>query len=234
MAPTNYNFRNTIMGSTNSSITGSGSGNTIISSGTVNINNASYASIICGYVTGSYSFNNSISSTCVVPDMRFTTATGVSDIRLKKNIEPIVASYELLDKVKKIKTYKFHFTHQNSYLPKNIGFVAQQMQELFPEMINDFNINQQPVTKKKTKENNYIWVIEDSNEVIDESLITKIDEDSGYFYQKSSSDRLGIYMDQLDVLAWSACNLLSNNIKIIDQRIDEISTIISNYKNKIK
>ena len=60
----------------------------------------------------------------------------VSDIRLKKNIEPLKNSLELINKLNPI-TYNWKDETLNN---NNIGFIAQEVQEILPEITEDYDI----------------------------------------------------------------------------------------------
>jgi hypothetical protein len=65
-----------------------------------------------------------------------TSWGSVSDIRLKKNIQPLKNSLDLINKLNPI-TYNWKDeTLQNN----NIGFVAQEVQEVIPEITEDYDI----------------------------------------------------------------------------------------------
>ncbi len=51
---------------------------------------------------------------------------------MKKNIDEID---NVLDKVVQLKPSRYHFKEQNDSDPKTIGFIAQDVEELFPEII---------------------------------------------------------------------------------------------------
>ena len=60
----------------------------------------------------------------------------VSDIRLKKNIQPLKNSLELINKLNPI-TYNWKDETLNN---NNIGFIAQEVQEVLPEITEDYDI----------------------------------------------------------------------------------------------
>ncbi|MAX22097.1 MAG: hypothetical protein CMJ60_07995 [Planctomycetaceae bacterium] len=60
--------------------------------------------------------------------------TNSSDRRLKKDIEPVE---NILDKVQKLKPSTFRFKTQEDIESKTIGFIAQDVQELFPELVSE-------------------------------------------------------------------------------------------------
>lgn len=57
--------------------------------------------------------------------------TSISDRRLKSNIQPLES---LLSKIKKLQPSIYTFTHDN-YGRKQIGFIAQEVNEVFPEFV---------------------------------------------------------------------------------------------------
>jgi hypothetical protein len=60
------------------------------------------------------------------------TYTAVSDRNLKKNIHPILS---VLDKVNKLEIVDYNFINQKDS-KKHIGFIAQDVEVLFPELVN--------------------------------------------------------------------------------------------------
>ena len=60
----------------------------------------------------------------------------VSDIRLKKNIQPLKNSLELINQLNPI-TYNWKDETLNN---NNIGFIAQEVQEVLPEITEDYDI----------------------------------------------------------------------------------------------
>ena len=63
--------------------------------------------------------------------------TGTSDIRLKKNIEPLKSSLDIINKLNPI-TYNW----KDDTMPKKqIGFIAQEMREIIPELVEEVDEN---------------------------------------------------------------------------------------------
>lgn len=60
------------------------------------------------------------------------TLTQSSDLRLKKNIQPI---NNVLQKINQIRGVYFYWKDENHSQNKQIGFVAQEIEEVFPELI---------------------------------------------------------------------------------------------------
>lgn len=56
-----------------------------------------------------------------------------SDRRLKKNFERI--SDGVLDRLEKISAYRFHYNDADESAPKNIGVIAQEVRDVFPEAV---------------------------------------------------------------------------------------------------
>jgi len=65
-----------------------------------------------------------------------TSWTAISDIRLKKNIQPLKNSLDLINKLNPI-TYNWKDETLNN---NNIGFIAQEVQEVLPEITEDYDI----------------------------------------------------------------------------------------------
>lgn len=57
-----------------------------------------------------------------------------SDQRLKKNIETLPS---VLDKVRQLNPVKYHLLDSRDTAPKSIGFIAQEVQPLFPEIVGE-------------------------------------------------------------------------------------------------
>ena len=57
-----------------------------------------------------------------------------SDKRLKKDIEPVGS---VLDRLVKLKPSRFRFKRQTEDETKLFGFVAQEVQDVFPDMVSD-------------------------------------------------------------------------------------------------
>jgi hypothetical protein len=72
-------------------------------------------------------------------NVQFTT---LSDERYKKNIKPIS---NILEKINKLKTISFDWKHKEESV--NAGFIAQNVQEIFPEYVVD-NIGNDEANKK--------------------------------------------------------------------------------------
>ena len=65
-----------------------------------------------------------------------TSWTAISDIRLKKNIEPLKNSLELINQLNPI-TYNWK---DESMTNNNIGFIAQEVEKVIPEITTDYYI----------------------------------------------------------------------------------------------
>jgi hypothetical protein len=63
-----------------------------------------------------------------------TGPTGPSDIRLKKNIEPIESALENLIKIRGVEFY-YNWDDKEKLGHKNIGFIAQEVLPYFPELV---------------------------------------------------------------------------------------------------
>ena len=66
------------------------------------------------------------------------STTLTSDIRLKKNIEPLVE--DSLTKLMQLDPVKFNWKSEDDEKPKSIGYIAQEFEKLFPDLISK-NIN---------------------------------------------------------------------------------------------
>jgi len=66
------------------------------------------------------------------------STTLTSDIRLKKNIEPLVE--DSLTKLMQLDPVKFNWKSEDDEKPKSIGYIAQEFEKLFPDLISK-NVN---------------------------------------------------------------------------------------------
>jgi Chaperone of endosialidase/YadA head domain repeat (2 copies) len=99
-----------------------------------------------------------------------------SDKRLKKNIEEIGF---VLDKVIKLEPSKFHFNEMSDIEPKSIGFIAQDVELIFPELVNEFE-NADGIKYKGLTYDNFavlsIQAIIDLNNKLESKVKTQDDE----------------------------------------------------------
>ncbi|MCP9765607.1 tail fiber domain-containing protein [Lacihabitans soyangensis] len=69
---------------------------------------------------------------------RSGTATGaynnVSDIRLKKDIKPLLSS---LSKLNKLKGFNYYWKTDSSSSSLKTGVIAQEIKEIFPELVQE-------------------------------------------------------------------------------------------------
>ena len=59
----------------------------------------------------------------------------LSDKTVKKNVKPLGP---VLDRVCRLKAVKFHYTGMDDRRPKQKGFIAQEVEVLFPEIVKEF------------------------------------------------------------------------------------------------
>lgn len=67
--------------------------------------------------------------------------TSVSDRRLKTAIEPLTG---MLDKIAQLKPVRYEFIKGNTNREKSIGFIAQEVAPLFPELVRESNDGRTP------------------------------------------------------------------------------------------
>ncbi|HAB19958.1 MAG TPA: tail fiber domain-containing protein [Verrucomicrobiota bacterium] len=60
--------------------------------------------------------------------------TALSDLRLKKNISELDS---VLDRVNQLRPVTYRFTNQLDWAPLNLGFIAQEVEPLFPEVVSE-------------------------------------------------------------------------------------------------
>ncbi len=61
----------------------------------------------------------------------------LSDARMKKDIEQVSSTY--LSKVMQLQPKKFHYKDNKSTAPLTLGFIAQDVQPIFPELVHELN-----------------------------------------------------------------------------------------------
>jgi hypothetical protein len=74
------------------------------------------------------------------------TAGAVSDKRQKKNIEP---SRSYLDDLMKIRVVKYNWITDNDSAPKELGWIAQEVEQVFPGMVSDTTDGNFKILKKE-------------------------------------------------------------------------------------
>jgi hypothetical protein len=75
----------------------------------------------------------------------YTAWTNYSDLRLKENIEPLVNT-NILDKINSLNPVTFNYNEASGYNEETrsrriSGFIAQELQEIFPEMVGNITLN---------------------------------------------------------------------------------------------
>jgi hypothetical protein len=84
------------------------------------------------------------------------TAGAVSDQNLKKNIEP---ARNYLDDLMNIEVVKYNWISDEENAPKELGYIAQQVETVFPGMVDEQTYNDgdgNPVTQKMLKKEVFI------------------------------------------------------------------------------
>ena len=109
----------------------------------------------------------------------------ISDEKLKKNISqcPTGSTSILFNKVKALKTYEYQFKTEDSNSAKRRGFIAQRVDEQFPEIVKKNYRRAHPVRKNSSDQ----WIDEDGNIVDTGTYTIVIDDehpDMGYFVGK--------------------------------------------------
>jgi hypothetical protein len=109
---------------------------------TVSANNAA----VIGCVGGTY--NNSTSYTVRVREIRAYTFSMISDRREKKDIEELEMDPQILDRIQELPLAEFKFKTDSEAHNTRRGFIAQDAQKVFPELVIDKNLNYQKVYRK--------------------------------------------------------------------------------------
>lgn len=156
------------------------------------------------------SLNNTFGNSLRVTNMRAGTCiVAPSDERLKKDIVLSSPYPDLLSKVLGTNIYRFHFNEESDLDEYHLGFVAQEIQKDFPEIVNDKDYNQIWVNKKDG-----IWYNSNDQTKIENKDIPKITEHIidnqggiGHSYlDVTDVDTLTINGQWLDALLWETFN----------------------------
>jgi hypothetical protein len=73
----------------------------------------------------------------------------VSDINLKKNIETARDGY--LDDVMKLRVVKYNWVTDEDETPKELGWIAQELENVFPRLVQDGRANDDGIIYKEVK-----------------------------------------------------------------------------------
>lgn len=122
------------------------------------------------------------------------TYTAVSDKRLKKNIHSIES---VLPKIKDIRIHRYHFKKQADDEQENIGVIAQELKQIYPELVKQnvengyFTVDYMSMTPLAIK------AIQEQQNMID-SLQTKIREiETKLMRETESKQKLEAKLDNL-------------------------------------
>jgi hypothetical protein len=77
------------------------------------------------------------------------TSSFTSDSRLKKNIEPARNGY--LDDICKLNVVKYNWKNSEEGTPKELGLIAQQVEEVFAGLVQDADVEMNGITPKVLK-----------------------------------------------------------------------------------
>ncbi len=114
-------------------------------------------------------FTETTSQSVRVTTIRAGTCVSPSDQRLKKDIKHAEPYSDLINKIAKANIYRFYFKIENQLHEPHIGFIAQEMQLLFPEMVKDKFYEQIYVEKRDN-----IWYNKDDNKKVPSDKVDKI------------------------------------------------------------
>jgi hypothetical protein len=200
-----------IIASTNADITsatGPDSHTAHIGSTACSINDASYAAVVaCGY-------SNATSNSVRVKYMIANTSTMASDVRMKKDIERYQPKDDLLERVLLSKIYKFNYMKQKDNDPIQLGFIAQEMLNIFPEMVNTKNYHLKKVVKNSTN-GEYYYKRGRNNVRVDKDDL--VENDSGELYHTVVKDKYPITMDSNTIHS-----VMWQTVRSLGQLYDEI------------
>jgi hypothetical protein len=140
--------------------------------------------------------------------------TQTSDRRLKKNIEPL---RNVLDNVLLLKPSRYHYLQSDNSAPKAIGFIAQEVEMLFPSLI-----------KEGTDENNNVFkgLSYDDFAVLSIQSIIELNSkfENKLIEQQNEIDKLNELNSHL--------MLKLNEINVLKAEIETIKTTLNPSSNK--
>lgn len=259
-SPSNHNFifscdncdistancnRTSFIASSDSTVNSSTVNNSIIlASSNCNLSNASQMAIIgCDNVTCSannaaiigcqgITYNNNTSYSVVVRQIRANTFTmKVSDIRDKKNVEVVeMNDDQILEKVAKLPVSEFKLKRDSNLDKVKRGFIAQEAQQIFPEIVVEDNLNYQKVYRADIESNEWFTDINLTNKVEDDRSIEVNGENSliGMSMKKNKSEYLSIDNGELTSLIFKVLH----NLKSEYRQKHQILTDLIKEKNK--
>ena len=189
-----------------------------IASGGGTITDANYAAVIgCSY-------SNNVSNSVRVKYMVATTSTMVSDINMKKNIIKYEPDPNLLNLVLSSKIHQFNFVSQNDGDPFHLGFIAQEILETFPEMIQTKNYKIKKVQQDKTT-NQYYYYKGKENIIVDANEVT---EENGNLFLTEIEEKYPITIDKntFHSIMWETVKSLSDLYDDILKEQEEIDNLL--------
>tara|TARA_R100001163_G_C5062020_1_gene199009 strand:- start:54 stop:2363 length:2310 start_codon:yes stop_codon:yes gene_type:complete len=197
------------------------------------VNAGSYCSIIGSSSPGTTSIAAGTSFRMRVRQIRYTNLNCISDKRNKKEILPVEEDKEILEKIKNVKTYTFRMKDENPMIPVSRGFIAQEVEELFPHFIDKEAINKVNVIKT-----NGIWKKEKDNKTI--STSTKIyfnnennEQDKGYILETTDLNHLTIDSYFVSCLLWKGIQMIGKRKEKLEENILKMESIITEIEKKL-
>lgn len=194
----------------------------IISSGYCTVRGVRSAIIGCNGI------NINADDTVRVNDLLYTSLNKISDINLKKDVELFENIPDLMEKLSKIATYKFRFKNESKYHKSHLGFIAQELLEIFPELVETKEKHSKMVNFK-----NGLWYHNDGslapNDV--EIMVDLENSLSGSYQYLEDKEYLTINYGNLSVALWKAIQILSKNLLEKEKRVDDMKSELINKIN---
>jgi hypothetical protein len=103
------------------------------SSSTIELRNGSSSGTANRLLYGLHSATDNASGTPIYSIFTNGTTGTPSDIRLKKNVESTRGGY--LEDVMNLRVVKYHWKTQDDSEPKELGLIAQEVEEVFPGLV---------------------------------------------------------------------------------------------------
>lgn len=150
------------------------------------------------------------------------STVGFSDKNFKKDITEINWSATILEDLEKLNLYKFNYYQEINDHPRHTGFIAQEVKEIFPEVVVDKTYKTDVVKKIDEK-----WVDSDGNQIIN-GYIDQEDDLNGKLLIEKESDRMGIQVPALQSLIWQS---LRSMITINNDLKSKAKLFLSEYHN---
>jgi hypothetical protein len=176
------------------------------------------AGIVC-----CHDMTNDVDESLMVNELCVMGNNIISDENLKKSIIecPTGTASALFNKVKSVKTYEYLFKTEDSNAGMRRGFIAQRMEEQFPELVKKTYRKAHPVRKQSNNQ----WIDEDDN-IIDTNIhsieINQEHPNVGFFY--TTKNRTNMCIDNIGLLEvmWVTIQKLIEKNETLENRVSTL------------